>query len=285
MKSGWRVHAWCVMSNHYHLCVETPSANLVAGMKWLQATFSLRFNRLRNERGHVFQGRYKALPVDPDAVGAVCHYIHLNPVRAKVRTMANLTEWPWASMAWLMEPRQRKAWFSPDVCLTHAGGLKDTAADRRRYVEYLGWLQADDDGQKALRFEKMSKGWAVGESDFKKELVRLSGGGEAGLLKNGDRPLAEELWETRVTMCLKVAKKTEKAVAEDQKGAPWKVAVAAVMKTITTASNPWIARRLNMGSPFRLSRLVSDCRANPTRYEQYVELCAKCKLCPPFHKV
>lgn len=73
MKSGWRVHAWCVMSNHYHLCVETPSANLVAGMKWLQATFSLRFNRLRNERGHVFQGRYKALPVDPNAVGAVCH--------------------------------------------------------------------------------------------------------------------------------------------------------------------------------------------------------------------
>ena len=56
LKSGWRVHAWCVMSNHYHLCIETPSANLVAGMKWLQATFSLKFNRLRSERGRVSKG-------------------------------------------------------------------------------------------------------------------------------------------------------------------------------------------------------------------------------------
>ncbi|WP_138223164.1 hypothetical protein [Nibricoccus aquaticus] len=73
------------------------------------------------------------------------------------------------------------------------------------------------------------------------------------------------------------AAKNEKAVAEDAKGAPWKVAVAAVMKTTTTASNPWIAKRLNMGSPFRLSRLVSDCRANPSQYEPFVQLCAKCK--------
>jgi len=68
-KANWVVHAWCVMSNHYHLCLETPDPNLVAGMRWLQGTFSVRFNRLRRERGHVFQGRYKAILVDPDAVG------------------------------------------------------------------------------------------------------------------------------------------------------------------------------------------------------------------------
>ena len=277
-KSGWRVHAWCVMSNHYHLCVETPSPNLVAGMKWLQATFSLRFNRLRNERGHVFQGRYKALPVAPDAVGAVCHYIHLNPVRAQVRTMANLADWPWTSVAWLMATRERKAWFCPEACLTHAGGLKDAPKDRRRYLEYLGWLQEDDEGRKALRFEVMSKGWAVGEGDFKKELVRLNEGTEAVLLRGGDRKLAEELWESRVATCLKALTKNETAVATDPKGASWKVIVAAVMKTTTTASNPWIARRLNMGSPFRLSRLASDCRANPSQYEPFQTLCAKCTV-------
>ncbi len=277
-KSGWVVHAWCVMSNHYHLCLETPLPNLVAGMKWLQATFSLRFNRLRNERGHVFQGRYKALPVDPDAVGAVCHYIHLNPVRAKVRTMANLAEWPWTSVAWLANPRARRGWFSAGACLAHAGGLKDTPADRRRYLEYLGWLQEDDVGQKALRFEQMSKGWAVGESDFKKELVRLNEGAQAMLLQGGDRKLAEELWEVQATKCLEVAGKTGKSVVNEAKGAPWKVAIAAVLKNTTTASNPWIARRLNMGSPFRLSRLVSDCRANPKNYTPYVELSAKCKV-------
>ena len=64
-KAGWRVHAWCIMSNHYHLAVETPQGNLVGGMQWLQGTFSTRFNRLRGERGHLFQGRYKSLLVDP----------------------------------------------------------------------------------------------------------------------------------------------------------------------------------------------------------------------------
>src|SRR5689334_9938924 len=62
-KAGWVVHAWCVMSNHYHVCLQTPRANLVEGMRWLQSTFAIRFNRLRDERGHLFQGRYKALPV------------------------------------------------------------------------------------------------------------------------------------------------------------------------------------------------------------------------------
>jgi len=69
------------MSNHYHLAVETPQANLVDGMRWLQGTFSVRFNRLRNERGHLFQNRYKSLIVDP--AQALCHYIHLNPIAPK----------------------------------------------------------------------------------------------------------------------------------------------------------------------------------------------------------
>ncbi len=60
-KSDWVLHAYVLMSNHYHLAVETPAGNLVAGMHWLQATFANRFNRLRGERGHLFQGRYKAL--------------------------------------------------------------------------------------------------------------------------------------------------------------------------------------------------------------------------------
>ena len=60
-KSGWLLHAYVLMSNHYHLAVETPTGNLVAGMQWLQATFANRFNKLRGTRGHLFQGRYKSL--------------------------------------------------------------------------------------------------------------------------------------------------------------------------------------------------------------------------------
>ena len=52
-KTGWRVHGWCLLSNHSHLAVETPPGNLVGGIPWLQGTFSARFNRRRGERGHL----------------------------------------------------------------------------------------------------------------------------------------------------------------------------------------------------------------------------------------
>src|SRR5437867_3460666 len=62
-KTGWRVHAYVLMSNHYHLLLETPEANLVSGMKWLQGTYTQRYNSRHKVRGHLFQGRYKAVVV------------------------------------------------------------------------------------------------------------------------------------------------------------------------------------------------------------------------------
>ena len=90
-RCGWKLHAHVVMSNHFHLVVETPEPNLVVGMKWLQSTFATRFNRLRKERGHVFQGRYKAILIGSDRplLGLV-DYVHLNPVRAKSCTLPEL---------------------------------------------------------------------------------------------------------------------------------------------------------------------------------------------------
>ena len=66
-KTGWQVHAYVLMGNHYHLLVETPEGNLVAGMKWLQGTYTQRYNGRHGIFGHLFQGRYKALVVDGGA--------------------------------------------------------------------------------------------------------------------------------------------------------------------------------------------------------------------------
>ena len=63
-KTGWQVLGYCLMANHFHLVVETPIPNLVAGMKWLLGTYTARFNRRHKVFGHLFSGRYKALPVD-----------------------------------------------------------------------------------------------------------------------------------------------------------------------------------------------------------------------------
>ena len=56
-KTNWQVHAYCLMGNHFHLVVETPRANLVAGMQWLLGTYTARFNRRHKLFGHLFSGR------------------------------------------------------------------------------------------------------------------------------------------------------------------------------------------------------------------------------------
>ena len=68
-KTGWEVHAYCLMRNHFHLVVETPEPNLSVGMKWLLQTYSSRFNRRHKFFGHVFSGRYKAPLVDGRGTG------------------------------------------------------------------------------------------------------------------------------------------------------------------------------------------------------------------------
>jgi REP element-mobilizing transposase RayT len=85
-KTGFLVHAYCLMPNHFHLVLETPEANLVSGMAWLLGTYTTRFNHRHQLSGHLFSGRYKALIVDGMGTGylkTVCDYVHLNPVDAK----------------------------------------------------------------------------------------------------------------------------------------------------------------------------------------------------------
>ena len=83
--TGWRVHGWVLLSNHYHLMIETPEPNLVAGMQWLQNTVTRRFNVRHRAWGRVFGDRYKAVAVEgraPFYYETLLDYIHLNPVRA-----------------------------------------------------------------------------------------------------------------------------------------------------------------------------------------------------------
>ena len=110
----WLVHAWVLMRNHYHVALETPLPNLVAGMQWLQGTFAARFNRYRGKRGHLFQGRYKAILLeDSNAVFRVANYIHLNPVRAKISPPSEVGKFRWSSLA-----------FLPAACVRHGLSLR-----------------------------------------------------------------------------------------------------------------------------------------------------------------
>src|SRR5260370_20118333 len=105
-----------MMGNHYHLLVETPEPNLVAGMKWLQGTYTQRYNLRHDLFGHLFLGRYKALVVDGaegDYLSKVGTYIHLNPARAKLINVGEepLSRYQWSSYPSYLKPKgQRPAW-------------------------------------------------------------------------------------------------------------------------------------------------------------------------------
>ncbi len=93
---GWICHAYCLMTNHYHLLLETPEANLSRGMRHLNGVYTQAFNRRHARSGHVLQGRFKAILVEKEShLLELARYVVLNPVRAK--TVRSAKDWPWSS--------------------------------------------------------------------------------------------------------------------------------------------------------------------------------------------
>jgi len=92
----WICHAYCLMTNHYHLLIETPDAGLSQGMQLLNGVYTQWFNRRHDRVGHLLQGRFKAILVEKESqLLELVRYVVLNPVRAKmVRSVRN---WPWSS--------------------------------------------------------------------------------------------------------------------------------------------------------------------------------------------
>ena len=95
-RHGWKVHAYCLMSNHYHLLIETPEPNIAIGMQWLNSTYAHRFNEKYERIGHLFQRRYAdGIILTDEHLHEVIRYIPLNPVRAGLCKRPE--DWPWSS--------------------------------------------------------------------------------------------------------------------------------------------------------------------------------------------
>lgn len=113
---NWVIHAYCLMSNHYHLLIETPDSNLSKGMRQLNGVYTQRFNRKHNRVGHVFQGRYKAILVQKDSyLLELARYIVLNPVRAQMVRSAK--DWPWSSYRATAGFTKTEKWLTVDWVL------------------------------------------------------------------------------------------------------------------------------------------------------------------------
>ncbi len=167
-KAGWEVQSFCLMPNHFHLVVETPQGNLVAGMQWLLGTYTGRFNRRHRLAGHLFSGRYKALIVDGSGDGylkTVCDYVHLNPARARlVVAPAPLRAYRWSSFPQYLKAASRRVpWLRVGRLLGEYCIPKDSAAgagrSRRRW-----WRGGGRRREKRSRGSGAAGVWEAGDS-------------------------------------------------------------------------------------------------------------------------
>ncbi len=251
LKTGWQLHAYCLMGNHFHLVVETPQANLVAGMQWFLSTYTARFNRRHRRFGHLFSGRYKSLIVDGSGTGylrTVCAYVHLNPVRAKLLTPEQpLRDYRWSSFGeYLKAPSRRSAWLRVDRVFGDMGIPKDSPAGRRRFEEAMEDRRAEEQSE---QWKPIRRGWCLGNEPFRKELLEQVHE-MAGAHHYGEEigQSAEE--KARRIIAGELAKLgcDESELAQRRKGDVGKVKIARRLRRETTVSKRWIAEQLAMGS-------------------------------------
>jgi len=131
---GWRLHAFVQLGNHEHLFVETPEANLAAGMQYLNGSYTSYFNRRHRCCGHLFQGRYRGHLIEEEGhYLEVSRYIHLNPVRA--RLVDRPERWPWSSYPGYHVPRRALPWVTYSRVLADFG--RNAPAARRAYAAFV----------------------------------------------------------------------------------------------------------------------------------------------------
>lgn len=260
-KTQWQVHAYCLMRNHFHLVVETPSANLVAGMKWLLGVYTKRFNIRHKQCGHLFAGRYKALIVDGSGDGylqTVCDYVHLNPVRAKLLPAKTpLRRFPWSSYgAYLKPPAQRPAWLRVDRLFGEKRIPKDSAAGREEFERQMERRRRAELGPE---FKPVERGWCLGSEEFRAELLAAAGERVGQSHYGTERQEAGEARAQRlVREGLQALGWTEKELSQRRKGDTGKVKLARQLRAETTMTLNWIAQRLHMGSWTYVSNLLRE---------------------------
>ena len=159
---SWICHAYCLMSNHYHLLIETPHANLSQGMRFLNSVYTQKFNRRHRRIGHVLQGRFKSILVEKEShLLELARYVVLNPVRAKM--VRSVRHWPWSSYRATAGQEEPLPLLTTDWILAQFGDQRGRAtASYRKFVRK---------GRGVGVWDQLRGGILMGSDDFVGEMA------------------------------------------------------------------------------------------------------------------
>jgi len=152
----WKVNiaAYCLMSNHYHLLIQTPEANLSRSMRHINGVYTQRFNKMHGSDGPLFRGRYKSILIDADSyLLEVVRYIHRNPLRAGIAR--SIGAYPWSSHHGYLSEAKDWAWLYKDFIFSLFASHRDVA--KTEYVRFI----SQGDREELNRFYFQQKGSSV----------------------------------------------------------------------------------------------------------------------------
>jgi REP element-mobilizing transposase RayT len=297
--TGWQVHAWVLMRNHYHLLIQTPEANLVAGMQWLQNTYTRRFNTRHQLWGRLFGDRYKAVLVEGGSkfhYETLVDYIHLNPVRAgvvKPDQQQSVLDYPFSSVAtgYGVPAGRRAKWLAAEAGL-QMFGFKDSSAGRRQFVERLDRRALEEGMQRAglplldaeadQRCSHLRRGWYWGSQTFAERALKVA---EATLQRvrhrsskktQEGRAHGQREAERRLVQGLVAAGLDARTLAALPGSDARKVVIARVIRETSTVDMKWIADHLAMKSAANASQQIrrgkQETRKLPKALRRWVNL-------------
>lgn len=275
-RQGWLIHAYVLMNNHYHLLLETPEPNLVVGMKWLQGTYTQRFNNRYEECGHLFQGRYKALVVQADRgnyFSTVADYIHLNPVRARLLDLpeCDLSDYAWSSYPLYFNRAKRPGW----LCVSRVFARFNWLDDRTGLQKYRRYMQQrisevcsrEYSIEYEERWRAIRRGWCLGDDDFRAEMEdladeRIRQYDRRSYVGDEARMHDEREAERLLSAGLEIVGVPVDRLPSMRKADPRKKVIAWLIRRNTGINNQWISTKLFMGHASNLARFVNDVEAS-----------------------
>lgn len=291
-KSGWEVHAWVLMGNHFHFVIHTPQANLVEGMRWFMNTYTRRHNSRNRLWGRVFGDRYKALLIEApehsgegDYLRSLLWYVHLNPVRAGLVRRDENGCWKWSDYRWNslvweygVSARRRHEWarIRTGLDLEH---LSDTPAGRRAYSRLAEqkaaeWLRNKrrKKGREEMKHQRetVRQGWYAGGETFRDwllEKVEAAGGGKWNEnYRNSRQGHDHGIWraERLIERGLEHFGLKRGELKELKGGDGRRLAIADGIWGQTNVSQGWIAAELGMRSAGNVSELLRRYRLGKT---------------------